>query len=443
MVQTKKAPAAFPSGPETLLPEMARVRVRCEAPRIEDVGRAVEEECRRAGVVERAQPGQVIGIGCGSRGISRIVPAVAVIVHALQVRGARPFLFPAMGSHGAATAEGQRRVLEEYGLTEAAVGCPIKSTLETTTLGALEDGTPIHCDRHAAEADGIVLVNRIKPHTNFRGPVESGIVKMMCIGMGNVQGAAALHRHGFGAFDRLLPRTARFMLDRLPFLFGLGLVENACHETALLELIPAERLLEREEILLGRARELMGRLLFDRLDVLVIDEIGKNISGSGFDPNVSGRNNRFIPWSGPEINKIVLLDLTEESHGNACGMGLADIITAGLYGKVDLEATYTNAVTAAYLDSASIPVVMNSDREAIRLAVRTVVPGREPDACRLVRIKNTNELTNILVSKSLWGEVERHPDMELVRPDEPWRFDGSGHLVQPLFQASDPGSGAG
>lgn len=438
----KKTTAAVLGGPETSLSRMARVRVRCATPRIEDVRRAVEQEWERTGLTARVQPGQTIAIGCGSRGINRIVPVVAAVVQALQACGARPFLFPAMGSHGAATAEGQRRVLEEYGLTEAVVGCPIKSTLETETLGTLEDGTTVHCDRYAAEADGIVLVNRIKPHTNFHGPVESGIVKMMCIGMGKLRGAEALHRHGFGAFDRLLPRTARFIMSRLPFLFGLGLVENACHETALLEIIPADRLIEREEILLGRARELMGRLLFDRLDVLVIDEIGKNISGSGFDPNISGRNSRFIPWSGPEINKIVLLDLTEESHGNAVGLGHADIITARLYDKVDLEATYTNAVTASYLDGASIPVIMNSDREAIRLAVRTVVPGCEPEACRLVRIKNTNELTDILVSKSLLEEVERHPDMELVSPGEPWRFDDSGRLIHPLFQASAPGAGA-
>jgi hypothetical protein len=286
--------------------------------------------------------------------------------------------------------------------------------METKVVETLDDGTKVHVDRYAAEADGIVLINRVKPHTNFRASIESGIVKMMTIGMGKIDGATELHFHGFEAFAELLPRIAGIIMGKVPFLFGVGIVENAYEKTALVEVIPAETLMEREPDLLTRARQLIPKLLFDSIDVLVIDQIGKNISGSGCDPNVTGRNNRHIPWTEePKVQKIVLLDLTEETHGNAVGFGIADVITMELYRKLDIPSTYANAITATYLDGANIPVIMNTEEEAIRLAVKSLRRVR-PEAARIVRIKNTLELTHITVSEPMLAEVEAHPQMKAV-----------------------------
>jgi hypothetical protein len=283
-------------------------------------------------------------------------------------------------------------------------------------------------DRYAAESDGIVLINRIKVHTNFRAPIESGIVKMMTIGMGKINGATEIHFHGFDAFGELLPRLASMIMGKLPFLFGVGVVENAQEKIALIEAIAAESLLKREPELLSRSKELMPKLLFDTIDVLIIDEIGKDISGSGFDPNVTGRNNRYISWSGPpEVQKIVLLDLTEKTHGNATGLGLADVITMTLYRKMDIASTYANLITATYLDGANIPVIMNTEEDAIRLAVKTLRNVR-PENARVVRIKNTLELTEITVSEPMLVEVEAHPQMKALGLPNELPFDTKGNL---------------
>ncbi|MBW2060529.1 MAG: DUF2088 domain-containing protein [Deltaproteobacteria bacterium] len=409
------------------LPQMVKVRVNFEAPRIENVVQAVVEQFKREEIRKKIKPGSSIAVGCGSRGVTNIAAITKAVVSEIKALGGRPFIFPAMGSHGAATAAGQRQVLENYGITEDHAGCPIRSTLETQEIGALDDGTPIHIDQYACDADGIVLINRIKPHTNFRASIESGIVKMMAIGMGKIKGATMLHTHGFGAFGDLMPQAAHFIMNKLPFLFGMGIVENALHETAILKIIPAESLIEEEAGLQRRSKELMGRLLFDMIDVLVIEEIGKDISGAGFDPNITGRNNRFIEWKGPLVKKIVLLNLSAETHGNATGVGLADVITMELYRKMDISATYTNTITSTYLDSASIPLIMNTEQEAIQLAAKTLV-GVRPEDCRIVCIKNTRELSEIMVSEPMLAKVRKHPLMEAVTRPGPFNFDSQGNL---------------
>ena len=245
--------------------------------------------------------------------------------------GAKPFIFPCMGSHGAATAEGQRKVLETYGITEEATGVPIRASMDTVITGTLDDGTPVHMDRHAAEADGIVVINRIKPHTGFRGPTESGLTKMLSIGIGKIVGAATYHRHGMDRFPELLPKIRDVHLAHRNVLFGVGIVENAYDETARIELVSSEQLATREPVLQDMAKELMPRLFFDEIDVLIIEEMGKNISGAGFDPNITGRNRRNVQWSTkPMVKKIVVLGLTRVSHGNATGIGGADVITMRL-----------------------------------------------------------------------------------------------------------------
>ncbi len=410
------------------LPKMVPVQVTVNAPKLERIDQTVAEQFKNLQVREKIKPGQTIAIGCGSRGIANIAEVTKAVVEEIKALGGNPFIFPAMASHGAATAEGQKQVLEGYGITEGYVGCPLRATMEVAVVNTLEDGTRIFMDRYAAEADGVALIARIKPHTNFRAPIESGIVKMMTIGMGKIMGATELHYHGMDAFKALLPNAARVVMSKKPFLFGVGVVENAKEELAIIEVIPSETLFDREPELLSCSRELMPKLLFDAIDVLVIDEMGKDISGAGFDPNVTGRNCRDTPWNGPpDIQKIVCLDLTEKTHGNATGVGAADIITMKLYQRMDIAATFANVITGTYLDGAAIPMIMNTEEEAIRLAVKTLRRVRPQDA-RIVCIKNTLELTNIAVSEPLIAQVESHPSMQTTGEASPFAFGLDGTL---------------
>jgi hypothetical protein len=334
-------------GLDVPLPRMVPVRQTFDASKIEDVTQAVNDQFQRPEVAGRIKAGQSIAIGAGSRGVANVGETVKAVVAQVKALGGEPFVFPAMGSHGGATAEGQEGVLATYGITEEAIGAPVRATMETVTVGHLEDGTAIYADRFAHEADGVILVNRIKPHTNFRAAIESGIVKMMTIGMGKIRGATELHTHGMDTFSELLPQAAAFIMGKMPFLFGLGLVENGYDETALLEAILPEQLFAREAELQAEAKRLMARIYFDEIDVLVIEEMGKNISGSGFDPNITGRNARGLPWDvKPDCKKIVVLDLTEDTHGNATGIGLADVITLKLFNKLDYNATYARRCRA-------------------------------------------------------------------------------------------------
>jgi hypothetical protein len=428
----EKIETEIAGGLDIPLPKMFPVAVTFESPRIESIEDTVAKQFKNPQVLEKIKPGMRIAIGCGSRGIANIAEVAKATVAEIKALGGEPFIFPAMASHGAATAEGQRQVLEGYGITEAYVGCPLRATMEVEIIDTWDDGTRVFMDRYAAEADGVVLINRIKPHTNFRAPIESGIVKMMTIGMGKISGATEIHFHGFEAFADVLPRMARVIMDKKPFLFGVGIVENAQEQIAEIEVIPAETLFDREPELLSLSRKLMSKLLFDEIDVLLIDQIGKDISGSGFDPNVTGRNNRHIPWSGPpEVQKMVLMDLTEKTHGNATALGIADIITMKLYKKMDIAPTYANLITATYLDGAAIPVIMNTEEEAVRLAVKTLRRVR-PQNARIVRIKNTLELTHIEVSEPLLSLVEDHPQMKALEAPAEIYFDSEGNL-KPLF----------
>jgi hypothetical protein len=397
-----------------------------------DIAATVAKEFQRPEVRAKVKAGQAIAVGCGSRGIANIATIVKCVIRELQALGARPFIFPAMGSHGAATAEGQKKVLEGYGITEASTGVPVRATMDTVIVGKLADGTPVHMDRFAAEADGIVVINRIKPHTAFRGATESGITKMLAIGIGKIVGAATYHQHGMDAFPELLPKVRDVNLARRNVLFGVGMVENAHDQTAAIEVIPSERIAGREPVLQDMAKKLMPQLFFDEIDVLIIDEMGKNISGAGFDPNITGRNRRAVQWNyGPLTKKIVVLGLTPETHGNATGVGGADIITMRLFREIDIPSTYANIITSMNLDGGAIPMVMNTEREAIQLAVKTVVRVK-PKECRIVRIRNTLELAQIQVSEPLLAEVRARPDrFQIASPPAPFAFDAEGGLAAP------------
>ena len=429
-------------GLDIALPRMVNVRQKFDNAHLGDIAATVAREFQRPEVRARVRAGQTIAVGCGSRGIANIAAITRSVIRELQGLGARPFIFPAMGSHGAATAEGQKKVLESYGISEASMGVPVKATMDTVIVGALEDATPVHMDRFAAEADGIVVINRVKPHTAFRGATESGVTKMLSIGIGKITGAATYHQHGMDTFPTLLPRVRDVNLANRNVLLGVGIVENAHDQTALIEVMPADQISTREPALQEMAKRQMPQLYFDEIDVLIIDEMGKNISGAGFDPNITGRNRRMVKWNfGPRVKKIVVLGLTPETNGNATGIGGADVITMRLFREIDIPSTYANIITSMNLDGGAIPMVMNTEREAIALAVKTVVRVK-PENCRIVRVRNTLEIAQIQVSEPLLGEVRSRPEhFQIVSPAAAFSFDADGRLA-PLPAAHDPSTRA-
>ena len=410
------------------MPKMAAVLQRFDDAHISDVEKAVREQLTRPEIAARVNSGMRIAIGAGSRGIANISITVRATVQALRERGAVPFVFPAMGSHGGATAEGQQAVLAGYGSTEEGVGAPIRATMDTILIGEMKDGTPVHMDRYAHEADGVVLINRIKPHTSFRGPIESGVVKMIVIGMGKIQGATHMHAHGMDFFPEVLPRVATFIMEQTSILFGIGMVENAYDRTAIIEALLPDALVEREIALQAKAKSLMGRLYFRDIDILLIDQMGKEISGAGFDPNITGRNHRGVTgFDDPKVQKIVVLDLTKMTNGNATGLGLADVITRKLYDAIDYPSTYGNVITSAYLDGALIPIAMPTDQQAVQLAIKTLVRVKQGQA-RIVRIRDTLSIDKISVSEPMLTEVKQHPDMSIIGEPAPFDFAPDGTL---------------
>ncbi len=412
------------------LPRMIRVRQKFDCVELDDVTGTVVEQLKDPAIRERIKPGMRIAIGCGSRGIANVAECVLAVITELKSLGAEPFIFPAMGSHGSASAEGQIKVLADLGISEEAMGCPVKSSMDVVQFGELDNGMPVYFDKHAAEADAVALVCRIKAHTNFRAPIESGICKMLVIGAGKIMGASATHALGFDSFEELLPAAAEHIMQHVNFLFGVAMVENAEDHTALVEVVPSEKVLEREPDLLTKSREWMPKLQFDDIDVLLIDKIGKNITGAGADPNITGRNARGMEWDvGPDVTKIVILGLTAETDGNASGVGMADVITMRLYKAFDAGKTYANVIAATLLDGACIPMIMNTDKEALQLAVKTVL-RKKPMEVSIVHIPNTLEITTIDVSENLLPYIEENPDLfEVVGELQPFDFDEEGTLT--------------
>ena len=410
-----------------MLPTMLRLRQTFARPRVADIPRAVAEALERAGLPVKR--GDTVAVGAGSRGIANIDTIVGAAVRYLLECGARPFVFPAMGSHGGGTPEGQLSVLEHYGITEATMGCPVRATMEVTQVGETL-GLPVWLDRQAAEADWIGIVNRIKPHTDFKGSIESGLFKMMTIGLGKYTGAIQYHRaniqHGY---ETVITSVGREMLAKARIGFGLGIVENGYDETAHIEAFRADDLEAGERRLLKSAREWMARLPFSPIDVLVVEEIGKNISGAGMDTNVIGRpSNPHEPFpADPKILWIVALDLTEESYGNAVGIGNADFTTRRLVDKIDMKPTLINAITACAPGGAKVPPTFETDREAIETAL-SCIGLTPPDRARVIRIKNTLMLGELEVSQAYAAEVARRSDLTVLG-EAPLGFDAGGRLI--------------
>lgn len=410
-------------------PNMYRIRQLFDASRVDEIEAHLDRELART-VDSRIRPGSRVAITAGSRGVRDIDRILRHIVQFLKSRGAKPFLFPAMGSHGGGKADGQLEVLRSLNITEQSMGAPVLASMETVEIARSSHGFPVHVDKCAAEADGIVVVNRVKPHTDFSGPVESGLMKMMAIGMGKWNGCTHIHRQtvSFG-YGPVIAEYGEIVLNRLPILCGVGIVENARDEIAEIRAVTPENLRAEEERLLILAKSLMARLPFDQIDVLVIDEMGKEISGTGMDTNVIGRI-MFIGEKEPEkprISRIVVLDLTEASHGNATGIGLADFTTRRLVDKINLRATAINTMTGNSPEKARIPIYFNTDSEAVEAALATIgiIP---PGDARIVHIKNTLELAEMEISESMLPEVGRNGSIDILGAVGPIQFGVDGAI---------------
>ena len=392
------------------LPKLYPVRQSFARPRLEDPAAAVRRALEDPDIAQRVRPGAKIAVAVGSRGIRNLFEIVQAAVAALQKRGAFPFLVSAMGSHGGGTEAGQREVLSGYGLTEEALGVPVVTAVESRRVGCLHDGTPVYFDKAALSADLIVPINRIKLHTDFSGALQSGLCKMLVIGLGNQVGCSAIHEEPPERFADVLEEAAALLLKRAPIGFGIAILENAYDETAAIEAVPAETLIAREKELVGQAMGLMPRLLFDDLDVLIMRRMGKDISGAGFDPNIVGRSSvrSEYPLPIPKIRRMVLLDLTDASHGNGIGVGAFDVITREVFRKLDFSSMYANAVACKCIDDVKIPLVAKDEEEAVRVALKAC-RGIDRHNPRIVRIEDTLHLEKLEVSAALLPEVSQNP----------------------------------
>lgn len=418
------------------LPRILRIRQNfAPAPPL-DIRATIEAEFEK--LRGRIRPGARIAVGVGSRGITNLREIVAAVLDQLRAAGAQPFIIPAMGSHGGATPEGQREVLASYGITETAMGVPIRDSLETRQVGTTSDGVGVVCSTEALAADGIVLINRIKPHTDFFGTLGSGLLKMCVIGLGKRAGATAMHlaatQYGY---ERVIRAMADVLIENAPVLGGVAILENQFHDTARLLAIPRVEMATAEDALLVEARALMPLLPFDELDLLIVDRIGKNISGAGMDPNVINRSIHgydSLPLRGdrpaPFIRRIFVRGLTPETHGNAIGIGMADATTTRLVREMDMRVTSINSLTALTPQSAKLPIAFDSDRDAIERMLASL-PLADSRAARVVRISDTLSLADLEVSEPLWNEVCARSSLTAISSPQEWNFDATGNLPEP------------
>lgn len=415
------------------LPRRVLVRQRFPASPAVDVAEVLAAGLRP--LAARLRPGAQVAVGVGSRGMDRLAEIVRTSVALLKQAGAVPFLVPAMGSHGGATPEGQLAVLAGYGITEPSVGAAVRAGIEVEEVGRLRGDWPVWCSGEALHADAVVLVNRVKPHTDFTGRLGSGLTKMLVVGLGKPPGAAVFHRAAARqGHETVLRAAAAVLLARLPLLAGVATVEDARHRLAQIEVVEPGSWVERDEALCVEARARMPRLPVTQLDLLIVDRIGKNLSGTGLDPAVIGRSiHGYVlappaEGNGPYIQRVVVRELTPESHGNAIGIGLADFTTSRLVHALDRSATWTNALTALSLQGAKVPMHFDTDREVLAAALASLplAPGQPP---RVARIRDTLSLEWIEVSESLLPELEGRREVEICGPPRPWSFDAAGNLT--------------
>ncbi|MCS3920703.1 DUF362 domain-containing protein [Fervidibacter sacchari] len=410
---------------------MACITQRLYSKRVDDVIAETKRQLEQIGLGRKLK-GKRIAITAGSRGIAKIAEIIKGVVEFVRENGGEPFVFPAMGSHGGATAEGQVAILRDYGITEEFVGAPILATMEVEKIGET-DGIPVYADKFAANADGIIVVNRIKHHTDFSGPHESGLLKMMAVGIGKRHGADVAHTYKAWSLRNYIPKMAREMLKRLPILSGLAILENGYHQVAKLMALKPNEIETGDRELLRFWKRIRPKIPFNHLDVLIVERMGKDISGTGMDTKVIGRlmitGENELKHPMPRV--IVVLDLTDESHGNAAGLGLADITTKRLIDKINWHDTHINVFTSGFIERDRIPVVAENDRQALEWALE-IAKVRDPEKARIVRIRDTNTLGVLYISQGLWEEAARNPRIKFVNK-LPLRFE-DGNLAPVSYE---------
>ncbi|MBE7719309.1 lactate racemase domain-containing protein [Lacrimispora indolis] len=399
----------------------------------EEIPAVINRELGQERFSSLIRPGMEIAVTAGSRGIRNVDIITKAIVDFVKANGAHPFIVPAMGSHGGATAEGQLEVLASYNITPETMECPIKSSMEVVELGYSELGKPVAIDRNAWEADGIIVSCRLKPHNAFRGPYESGPCKMMTVGLGKQAGASIVHGDGMDVIAQNIPTMAKVVLEKAKILFAIPCLENAYDETCKIEAILASDILKREPELLKFAFSNMPRLIVGEADVLVVDEIGKNYSGTGVDPNITGTFSTPYATGGIKVQRTCFLNLSKESHGNALGCGLASAITRKIFDEMDLEKMYPNCITSTVLASARIPCIVADDREAIQICIKTCNKIDQKHV-RVIRIANSLHIDRIMLSESYYEDVKngRYPGVEALGQPEELQFDELGNVITPI-----------
>ncbi|HEV2484820.1 MAG TPA: DUF362 domain-containing protein [Terracidiphilus sp.] len=418
------------------IPRMIEVRQSYPPSRQLDFPSLLARQFADTGIAGKIRPGMTIAVGVGSRGISNLKEIVKATIDLLKSAGAKPFVVPAMGSHGGATAEGQTKVLAEFGITSEYLGVPIQASMEVRSIGTVLNGQEVLFSVPALEADAVIPINRVKPHTDFRGPLGSGVLKMLTIGFGKQAGANSAHRAVVRlGHETVVREFSGLILSTVPVLCGIAIVEDQRHQTAEIAVLRPEGMVSAEERLLENARQLMPRLPLDEIDLLIVDEIGKEISGAGMDPNVTGRDGSGYSdsllaksgWAPPNVFRILVRDLSVATNGNGIGIGMADFATARAVKALDLRYTYMNALTAIKLLSSKIPIHFDSDREAIEQGLKTL-PTERPESLRVMRIANTLSLERLLVSESCVKLLEGRPGISFTGTPQPMQFDKDGNL---------------
>ncbi|MEH7238838.1 lactate racemase domain-containing protein [Bacillus sp. JJ1562] len=410
-------------------PKMVKIRQTFNNNKIENIVDEITRELSQEHIKAKIHPGAKIAIAVGSRGIANLKDVVKTVVNHIKELGGEPFLVPAMGSHGGATSEGQKKILLDYGLSPENIGAPIYSSMEVVQIGTVGDHIPVYFDRNASEADAIIVINRVKPHTNFKSDIESGVIKMLTVGLGKQKGAEVIHSHGIYGLKNLIPEMGKLIIEKMPIAFGLALVENAYDELTIIKTIPAEDLIEVEKKLLVKAKSLMPSLPSNEIDILLVDEMGKNISGTGMDPNIIGRiyvRGQEEPKH-PDIKYIGVFDLTPESHGNAIGIGYADLTTQQLVDNIDLNYTYMNTITSVFPTLAKIPITLQTERELVDVAIQFLQTVQMDDLL-IVRIRNTLSLDELEVSEALWEKIKDNQNFEQIGPPYEMKFNNQGEL---------------
>lgn len=419
------------------IPRMFRAVQSFERETIEpqDIPGVVDGQLSQQRFASKVKPGMRVAVTAGSRGIANVAIITRAVVDFVKKQGACPFIVPAMGSHGGANAQGQLEILESYGITAENMGCEIKSSMEVVSLGISSTGLPVYLDKNAYESDGIIVSCRLKPHNAFRGSYESGPCKMMSVGLGKQKGAQAVHADGMGKISQNIPSIASVILEKAPILFAIPCVENAYDETCLIEAIDSVDILKREPELLKLAFTKMPSLLVKQSDVLVVDEIGKNYSGTGVDPNITGTFSTEYASGGLKVQRTCFLSLSEASHGNSLGVGLANVITKRLFDDIDVEKMYPNCITSTVLASARIPCVVATDRQAIQLCLKTC-NGIDAEKARVIRIPNSLHIDHIMLSEAYYKDVVagKYKNVRAVSEPDELMFDSGGNLITAVIK---------